>query len=95
MKSIRFAWLISMVATMGSLYFSEIAGFIPCNLCWWQRIFMYPLTVLLGIAVFKNESKIIPYVLPLPLIGLCISIFHYLKQTLYLSLFFHNLTHSC
>ncbi|WP_246316596.1 disulfide bond formation protein B [Planococcus glaciei] len=46
------------MATLGSLYFSEIKGFIPCDLCWFQRIFMYPLEVFLGIATFQNDWKI-------------------------------------
>lgn len=75
-----FAWLVAIIATGGSLYFSEIAGFIPCELCWIQRIFMYPLVILLGIAAFRGDKRIIPYVLPLTIIGGCFSIYHYLEQ---------------
>ncbi|MFD1019118.1 disulfide oxidoreductase [Thalassobacillus hwangdonensis] len=75
-----FAWLISIIATLGSLYFSEIKEYIPCELCWYQRIFMYPLSILLGIATFYNERQIIKYVLPLSIIGGSISLFHYLEQ---------------
>ncbi|SFJ81669.1 disulfide bond formation protein DsbB [Halobacillus dabanensis] len=75
-----FAWLISVIATLGSLYFSDIKGFIPCELCWYQRIFMYPLSILLGIATFFNERQIIKYTLPLSIIGGGISLFHYLEQ---------------
>lgn len=75
-----FAWLISVIATLGSLYFSEIKGFIPCELCWYQRIFMYPLSILLGIATFYNERQIIKYALPLSIIGGGISLFHYMEQ---------------
>lgn len=74
------AWLVSVVATLGSLYFSEIRGFVPCELCWYQRILMYPLTIILGIAIFRNDLKIKIYVLPMTIIGLSISIFHYLEQ---------------
>lgn len=74
------AWLISVIATLGSLYFSDIKGFIPCELCWFQRIFMYPLAVILGIAAFDNDTKLKKYVLPLSLIGSFISIYHYLVQ---------------
>ncbi|MGR5922655.1 disulfide bond formation protein B [Bacillus pacificus] len=45
---------ISLIATCGSLYFSEILGFTPCNLCWYQRIFMYPLIFLIIIAMIKR-----------------------------------------
>lgn len=74
------AWIVSMVAMFGSLYFSEIKGFIPCELCWYQRIFMYPLTLMLGIATFQNDSSVKKFVLPLALIGGSISFLHYLEQ---------------
>lgn len=74
------AWVVSLVALGGSLYFSEIAGFIPCKLCWFQRIFMYPLAILLGIASYRDDRSIIPYALPLSVIGGSVSIFHYLQQ---------------
>lgn len=74
------AWLISLIATLGSLYFSEIKGFIPCELCWYQRIFMYPLVLILGIATFQNDLKVPKYILPLSLLGGIISFFHYLEQ---------------
>ncbi|GGF98222.1 disulfide oxidoreductase [Paenibacillus abyssi] len=74
------AWIVAVTATLGSLYFSEIRGFIPCDLCWYQRIFMYPLSIILGIAAFYNETSLKKYVLPLSIIGMCISLFHYLKQ---------------
>ena len=48
------AWLVALTATFGSLYFSEIREFVPCELCWIQRIFMYPLVILLGVAVFTT-----------------------------------------
>ncbi|MFD0712687.1 disulfide oxidoreductase [Paenibacillus sp. GCM10027626] len=74
------AWMVAVVATLGSLYFSEIREFIPCELCWYQRILMYPLSILLGIAAYTNDRKIKKYVLPLSIIGGCISLFHYLEQ---------------
>ncbi|SFI80859.1 disulfide oxidoreductase [Thermoflavimicrobium dichotomicum] len=75
-----FAWIVSMVATFGSLYFSEVAGFVPCTLCWYQRIFMYPFVILLGIASYRSDVRIIPYALPLSIIGGSISLYHYLIQ---------------
>ncbi|HET7657047.1 MAG TPA: disulfide oxidoreductase [Bacillales bacterium] len=78
--SLYFAWLVSVIATGGSLYFSEIAHFIPCELCWYQRIFMYPLVIVLGIACFRAEKHIIPYILPLSIIGGIFSIYHISEQ---------------
>ncbi|UOQ93974.1 disulfide oxidoreductase [Halobacillus shinanisalinarum] len=74
------AWLVSVLATLGSLYFSEIRGYVPCELCWIQRIFMYPMSIILGIATFFNDRKVIKYVLPLSIIGGFVSIFHYMEQ---------------
>ena len=75
-----FAWAIAVTATLGSLYFSEIKQFEPCELCWYQRIFMYPLTILLGIASVRKEAGIAVYSAALSGIGLCISLYHYLIQ---------------
>ena len=74
------AWLVAMVATAGSLYFSEVRQFVPCALCWYQRIFMYPLVILLGIASFRNDRHVIPYLLSLSVIGGLIAIYHVLEQ---------------
>ena len=74
------AWLVALTATLGSLYFSEIRGFVPCELCWIQRIFMYPLSIILGIAVFTDDRTVKKYVLPLTIIGGFISLYHYLVQ---------------
>lgn len=72
------AWLVAALATLGSLYLSEIAGLIPCQLCWFQRIAMYPLILLLGIAAVRGDLYIAKrYFIWLPLVGACISIYHY------------------
>ncbi len=76
-------WLGGLVATtcmLGSLYFSEIADYAPCKLCWFQRIAMYPLAVLLLVAAVRREHLIRWYVLPIALIGLTISAYHYLIE---------------
>lgn len=78
--SLYLAWVVSLVATLGSLYFSEIQNFIPCELCWYQRILMYPLTLILGIGTFQNDPTVKKFVLPMAIIGWCISIFHYMEQ---------------
>lgn len=67
----------------GSLYFSEIKGFLPCDLCWYQRIFMYPLTILLGIAYFKDDVGITKYVLPPSFVGGGISLYHVTIQRIF------------
>lgn len=74
------AWIVALVATLGSLYFSEVMEYIPCELCWYQRILMYPLSIILGIAAFTGEQSIKKYVLPLSIFGGCIALFHYLEQ---------------
>lgn len=79
-KSLLLAWVAAIIATLGSLYFSEVMHFIPCTLCWYQRIFMYPLAILLGIAVYRNDRGIYRYVLPLSMIGMAISGYHTLLQ---------------
>ncbi|WP_425147391.1 disulfide bond formation protein B [Deinococcus sp.] len=63
------AWVVALLATLGSLYFSEVRGYIPCVLCWFQRVTMYPLVLLLGVAAFRGDAGVRPYVLPLALIG--------------------------
>ena len=74
------AWLVSIAATVGSLYFSEVRHFVPCALCWWQRIFMYPLVVVLGVATFRQDLQAWRTGLPLALVGLGTATYHYLIQ---------------
>jgi disulfide bond formation protein DsbB len=75
-KSLLLAWVAALIATIGSLYFSEVRHFIPCTLCWYQRIFMYPLAVILGIAFYRNDKGIAIYALPLSIVGMIISGYH-------------------
>jgi disulfide bond formation protein DsbB len=70
------AALVATVATAGSLYFSEIAGYVPCALCWYQRIAMYPLTLVLFIAAVRGDVQVRRYVGPVAAIGAAISIYH-------------------
>src|SRR3989344_6942904 len=60
-RGLLLAFIISLLATSGSLFYSQIAGFEPCQLCWFQRIFMYPQTILLFMALLKRDKKIIDY----------------------------------
>ena len=71
------ALLVAGLATAGSLYFSEIAHFEPCKLCWYQRIAMYPLVVVLGVAAWRRDRNVARYVLPVAAIGALISAYHY------------------
>lgn len=71
------AWAIAAVATAGSLYFSEIADFQPCRLCWMQRIAMYPLAVVLLVAALRRDLRgAVLYAAAFPLIGALISGYH-------------------
>lgn len=74
------AWVTALVATLGSLFFSEIRGYVPCDLCWVQRIFMYPLAITLAIAAVKKDAKQAYYALPLSIIGAGVAAYHYLLQ---------------
>lgn len=72
------SWVIAMIATLGSLFFSNVMGYEPCVLCWYQRIFMYPLTVILLVALFPLDRKVVRYALPISIIGLGFAVYHYL-----------------
>ncbi|MGG0666030.1 disulfide oxidoreductase [Viridibacillus arvi] len=79
-KALLFGWITSIIAMMGSLFFSEQMGFIPCTLCWYQRILMYPLVFLLGMAFYRNDKEIYKYVLPMSVFGMLLSGYHYALQ---------------
>ncbi len=74
------AWLVALAATLGSLYFSEVRGFRPCVLCWYQRIAMYPLAVMLGIAALGGDLNIRRYVLPLAAVGWVVALIQNLED---------------
>lgn len=71
-------WLIASASTLGALFFSEIMKLPPCVLCWYQRIFMFPLVLLLPVGLFPFDGKIIRYALSLALAGWLVSLFHVL-----------------
>ena len=75
-KLIYVAWLQALVATLGSLFFSEVMQLPPCVLCWYQRIMMYPLVLTLTVGILLFDRRVRYYVLPLSVIGLMISIYH-------------------
>ena len=70
------AWIIALVATAGSLFFSEVMQLPPCVLCWYQRIATYPLVLIIGIGIILDDARMKIYALPFAMIGLAISIYH-------------------
>jgi disulfide bond formation protein DsbB len=70
------AWAIALVATVGSLFFSEVMQLPPCVLCWYQRIAMYPLVIIIGIGIVMRDRRMRNYALPVCLMGLAVSIYH-------------------
>jgi len=77
-------WLLATVGTLGSLFFSEVMGLKPCVLCWYQRIFMYPLVVIFLVGLFPLDRSVFRYALPVALIGWCFAIYHYLVYSGYI-----------
>ncbi len=75
-----FSFTVTLVATLGSLFYSEVAGYEPCKLCWFQRILMYPQVILLGMALLKKDNSIVPYSIVLSVLGVLIAGYHYLLQ---------------
>jgi len=71
-------WIVASVSTLGSLFFSEIMELPACALCWYQRIFMFPLVIIFLIGLFPFDKSIIKYALPLALAGWGFAFYHYL-----------------
>ena len=74
------AFVVAAIATGGSLFFSEIAHFVPCELCWFQRICMYPLSIVTLLAALAGDHRVARYLLPLPLVGAGVSVYHLLVE---------------
>jgi disulfide bond formation protein DsbB len=70
------AWLVATTSMLGSLYLSEVANFVPCPLCWYQRICMYPLALVLGIAAVRRDRDVRVYAIPLAAVGAAIAVYH-------------------
>lgn len=77
---LTFTFIISLIATMGSLFYSEIAGYEPCKLCWYQRILMYPQVLILGMALWRKDFGIVAYGFLLSVLGFIVAFYHYLLQ---------------
>lgn len=75
-RSVIAAWLVATLATIGSLYFSEVAKFTPCTLCWYQRIAMYPLVVILGMTMVRRQRSAPTGTVALATVGAAIAAYH-------------------
>jgi disulfide bond formation protein DsbB len=71
------AWLVALVSLLGSLYYSEIVHYAPCSLCWYQRIAMYPLVIILAVAAWRRDRGVQAYVLPFVVIGGLLALYQY------------------
>ena len=69
-------WLMSLVATLGSLFFSEVMGLPPCVLCWYQRICMYPIAAISSVGLLSRDRRVTSYLWPLVVVGLGVAIYH-------------------
>ena len=74
------AVVVAAIATGGSLFFSEVAHFVPCELCWYQRICMYPLSILTLFLAYHGDHRAARYLLPLPVVGAGVSVYHLLIE---------------
>lgn len=72
------AWLIATISALGALFLGEVMGYAPCVLCWYQRIFMFPLVFVLAAGLFPLDSRLVRYALPLALAGWLVALFHVL-----------------
>ena len=72
------AWLVASISTLGALFFGEVMQLPPCVLCWYQRIFMFPLVLILPIGLFPFDRKVVRYALPLAVLGWLFAVFHLL-----------------
>jgi disulfide bond formation protein DsbB len=70
------AWAVALVSTFAALFIGEVMGMTPCQLCWYQRILMFPLAVILGMAAFGNDTRGAIYALPLALAGAAVAGYH-------------------
>ena len=70
------AWLTTLVATAGALFLGEVMGKTPCVLCWYQRIAMFPLPLILGIGLLESDRRSIRYAMPLAVAGWCVATYH-------------------
>lgn len=70
-------WLVASVSTLGALFLGEVMGYTPCVLCWYQRICMFPLVLILAAGLFPFDCRVVRYALPLALAGWLLAVFHW------------------
>lgn len=84
MKPVQYAryaaFGMALIATCGSLFLSQVLSLPPCVLCWYQRVCMYPIIVILGIGILRGDKKLYQYVLPLAVVGWALALYHSLLQ---------------
>ena len=78
--ALRLSFAATLAAVLGSLYYSEVVGYEPCFLCWWQRVFMYPQVLIAGIALWMNDRHALRYIMALSAVGAAIAGYHYLLE---------------
>jgi disulfide bond formation protein DsbB len=76
------AWAFALTSTLGSLYFSQVANFVPCELCWFQRIAMYPMAIILLVGALRRDVRVgVQYAFVFPIVGILIATYHiYIEQ---------------
>ena len=74
-NALAISFALALVSVLGSLFYSIVAGYPPCVLCWWQRVFLFPQVILLGLAVWKKNSRILPYAFSLSIVGGAIALY--------------------
>ena len=74
--ALTIAFFVALIAVTGSLFYSEIVGFEPCVLCWWQRVFLYPLVIIFGVSVWKRTISAFLYAIPFALAAAIIATYH-------------------
>jgi disulfide bond formation protein DsbB len=79
-QALLVAWIVAIVTVLGSLYYSEHAGFVPCELCWYQRILMYPLVIVLGVGWLRRDGRTWMTAAPFVVIGAPLSLYHWLVE---------------
>jgi disulfide bond formation protein DsbB len=80
-RMLLLAWVIAGVSTLGALFIGEVMGQMPCVLCWYQRIAMFPLAIVLGVGAYRGDPGTWRYALPLSIIGLLIAGYHSLMYS--------------
>ncbi len=70
------SWLIATIATLSAMFLSDVMGLVPCVLCWYQRIFLFPLVIILFFGLFPPDKNVVKYALPVAVVGLLFTIYH-------------------